>query len=789
MRRLGTVIASGGLCLAAIAAPLVAPGVEQRITEARQRGYWVIQEGESLYRIGRYFAADESQTRAIAKELQEANPNALILGDPSRLVVGARLRLPERLVSKPSSPPAPVAAPVPPAPVPPSPAPIAAAPTATAPAPPVTGIAPAPAEPAVMRSPAVAAPTAIASSAVPYVDRLIGGAPEPEPEERGAPGREADTTPGLRTWAVEARAERRDSNAANSRADTTAIAFRHFRETERYGDFTLVGQAAQLDAQTPQPGKSKDIDVTLFHDQFALTSQYVASSALGVVRPTLPTWLSTSYRVTLAPSLLQGASTVIVGAGGDFRASVGELGRYAGFGIQQFVRTSGQVASASASQRLDRDWEVGAVAIGVRGAPAVPDHATGSFAVQRAFGEPGSNAKFQLASSDNGERAGWLDVMMREGRLLQRFGAYQVDPEFLFGEAVTVRDSRGAYWRGDYRAAGNFFGGGIEYVEDNLRRDPSRGGAETAGVFGNMVLRLDRSTQLGAGGSYRQENPRVPGGADRDVLQGNASITHSLPAGQSRLDWNATLTRPVGLAGERYQAFNWNHDWPRYGALSVSTLLGYSTERVSERDITRRTAGVTARGELGRSLRWDATFTFVDSEDPQQGGDRNYNSSVNLEWSPVADWFVNLVWYRNRIQPGPDNPLAPFIRDNTMQVNFRYEGSAGTPYPRTGDAAGRSGTGTVSGSVFFDENRDGARQGNERGAGGVIVILDERASTTTDTDGRFTFPLVPAGRHRVRIVIERLPLPWGLDDESPREAEVRVREDSRLEIGLVRIGP
>jgi hypothetical protein len=38
-------------------------------------------------------------------------------------------------------------------------------------------------------------------------------------------------------------------------------------------------------------------------------------------------------------------------------------------------------------------------------------------------------------------------------------------------------------------------------------------------------------------------------------------------------------------------------------------------------------------------------------------------------------------------------------------------------------------------------------------------------------------------------VIERLPLPWGLDDETPREVEVRVREDSRLDIGLTRIGP
>jgi hypothetical protein len=371
---------------------------------------------------------------------------------------------------------------------------------------------------------------------------------------------------------------------------------------------------------------------------------------------------------------------------------------------------------------------------------------------------------------------------------VQRFGAYQIDPNFLFGESVTVRDSRGAYWRGDYRAAGNFYGGGVEYVEDNLKRDPARGGAESAGVFGNVVLRLDRSTQLGLGASFRQETPRVAGGYDRDVVQGNASVTHTLPVGQTRLDWNAVVTRPAGLPGERTQAVNWNHDWPRLGPVSVSTLLGQSREQLADRDVTRRTAGVTARGDLGRALRWDATFTFVDTKDTQ-GGDRNYNSSVSMEWAPMSDWFVNLMWYRNRIQPGPDNPLAPFLQDNAVQLNVRYEVGTGSPYPRAADAAGRSGTGSVAGSVFFDENRDGVRQGNERGAGGVVVIIDDRASATTDPDGRFSFPLVPAGRHRLRIVIERLPLPWGLDDETPREVEVRVREDSRVDIGLTRIGP
>ena len=137
--------------------------------------------------------------------------------------------------------------------------------------------------------------------------------------------------------------------------------------------------------------------------------------------------------------------------------------------------------------------------------------------------------------------------------------------------------------------------------------------------------------------------------------------------------------------------------------------------------------------------------------------------------------------------PGPDNPLSPFVREDTVQLNARYEDSAGTPYPRV--AGGRSGSGRVMGSVFFDENGDGQRQANERGVAGVQVILDERMSAVTDGEGRYQFSLVPAGSHRIRILVERVPLPWGLDDDSPRELRLDVRGDARMEFGLKRIGP
>jgi hypothetical protein len=34
-----------------------------------------------------------------------------------------------------------------------------------------------------------------------------------------------------------------------------------------------------------------------------------------------------------------------------------------------------------------------------------------------------------------------------------------------------------------------------------------------------------------------------------------------------------------------------------------------------------------------------------------------------------------------------------------------------------------------------------------------------------------------------------VPLPWGLDDDTPREVTVDIRTDARLDIGLQRVSP
>jgi len=77
------------------------PGIEKRILEARSNGYWVIEKGERLYRICRYFyPGDRIKLERLRKHLFQRNKAAFLNGEQNRMIVGARLYLPPELVFK-----------------------------------------------------------------------------------------------------------------------------------------------------------------------------------------------------------------------------------------------------------------------------------------------------------------------------------------------------------------------------------------------------------------------------------------------------------------------------------------------------------------------------------------------------------------------------------------------------------------------------------------------------------------------------------------------------------------
>ena len=727
----------------------MSPALERKVREARASGSWPVEEGEQLYTISRYFAADEAGAAAIAREIRALNADIVGAAADAPLRVGSRLRLPARLPNVAESSLAP-----------------STLPEASA-------------------SPRASEPRSLVAGPPVYVDHLIGGAAAEE-EQREEDAVAQDASPGLRSIALEYRVDRRVHNETGL-ALSQGLAMRHRRETERHGDFTLEAEAGRERGFASTRSGSRDVGrATLYHDRFALNESVVASSAVGGIRLGLSPWLGASSRVQLPSTTASGATTLLEMPSGEARLGVGRLARLSGSAIQRLEPLEGTLAVAEASVRASGGRQLGASVVALNGSRTVRDHVAATAAGELELA--GARFKLQGLVDDDGQMGAWLDATYPSGRVVHRFTAYQLDPLVVFGEGSLSRDTRGAYWRGDYRDPNLAASFGVEGTTLNLRRDPLRGGYDSIGAFGSASLKLDRNTQVGGTLSLREERPRTGAQARRVVDLVSAFVARRFAWGATRIDATLNESRVPGQEVESTRGLSWGHDWPQIASVQASTQLGITDERAVDRDQRRRTASVTLRGPAFERLNWDATATYVEIDSGPES-QRNYNAAVSLEWSPGTAWVVRLQWLRNQIEPHASNPLLPFSRENVVQLIARFEETQGTPYARVAGAAGRSGTGWIEGSVFFDENNDGVRQPTERGAPGVVVVLDGRGTQTTDKDGRYRFGIVGAGAHAIAVSVERVPLPWGLQDESPRPVQVEVREGARVDVGLSRIAP
>ena len=82
-------------------------------------------------------------------------------------------------------------------------------------------------------------------------------------------------------------------------------------------------------------------------------------------------------------------------------------------------------------------------------------------------------------------------------------------------------------------------------------------------------------------------------------------------------------------------------------------------------------------------------------------------------------------------------------------------------------------------------NADGRRNADELPVADILMLLDIRYQTRTDTNGRFSFDRVAAGSHTLSTFSDNLPLPWQLPSE-PSIIEVKVRDTGRWSVGALK---
>ena len=93
----------------------------------------------------------------------------------------------------------------------------------------------------------------------------------------------------------------------------------------------------------------------------------------------------------------------------------------------------------------------------------------------------------------------------------------------------------------------------------------------------------------------------------------------------------------------------------------------------------------------------------------------------------------------------------------------------------------------IRGVLYLDTNGNGIRDGGESGAAHVVVMLDGKFTTPTNSQGAFEFPAVAAGAHSITVLADDLPLPWTLEPERKFNAPVTTRGNTRIDIGAKRM--
>lgn len=363
-----------------------------------------------------------------------------------------------------------------------------------------------------------------------------------------------------------------------------------------------------------------------------------------------------------------------------------------------------------------------------------------------------------------GNAAGaWLDARWRSRWLDQAGGVFYLQPNLRWAGFRTVADMRGGYWRGDFSTRQWHLGGALEW-SDSTR------GAHAAGTFGSLSgrYRLDtRNTLLGAlavrRGNGEGESLRV--GWDRVSEWGETQ-------------WHLDLLRAPARRAVRAGA---DHSF-QFG---TDTVLATSLAIEREDDFGRRRNAVIW-AVVGSIRPWTGVVLDANLRGSHGNTSRVVSGSVGASWIIDPNWSVlGQVSHTRGQDLRPLTVLSPITQAaelvtaaptsaSHVQLTLRYQDRAGRSVAPLGAAVG-AGAGGISGHVYFDENGNGRREASEAGVPDIVIRLDGRFATRTDAQGRYDFPLVGVGPHRIQIVPDNVPLPWNPAREGAQTIEVRVR--------------
>lgn len=607
----------------------------------------------------------------------------------------------------------------------------------------------------------------------PYRDRLIDPDVTPDP-----PADQLQIADESLPWAVGAayRLGLRDDDGGE--LTEHGVSGHYQKDTANWGRIQLDVLARSADAEAAGPdlpvrsrSAGSDAHFTLTQTGLPLASGWLADSGLGVQRSAGDELVSSSYRMHLPTSILNGFTTRIGDGDREYRFTWGEVGRVEGLFSRTFQSEDTNLLGAGFSRGLGEGWRVGADFWHVDGTTARQDENSLAAALAYVTPEEDRSDQFHLLADDGSDAGIWYDGYRAAGRWEHRFGAFSLAPDLSWQNTVVSDDRDGAYYRLDYRRLSASYNLGLDF---NRARSTDRSDYR---LFAGARWRLAVDRSVGAQGSFGALDP-------------SSALLPPGERAQSRRDWQLTTfysetyehfdsrveLGAVDLEGpedERRYQLSLDQFWLAPALDGLTTRLELERRDLESEELNQIRAGFTYRRQFAGGVSLDTGVLLVAQEQPGGRDTEGANVNVNLNWPFHRDWSLNVNATYNRTAVADPLPSSrdETLRGNQLFVSLSYGRSGGRLPGVVGAGSAERGIGRVTGYVFFDENRDGRRSPGERGAEGLVVRLDGVVTTVSDAQGRFEFWPVAAGTHRLEISVESVPLPW----EPVRRMDVTVQ--------------
>jgi protocatechuate 3,4-dioxygenase beta subunit len=96
--------------------------------------------------------------------------------------------------------------------------------------------------------------------------------------------------------------------------------------------------------------------------------------------------------------------------------------------------------------------------------------------------------------------------------------------------------------------------------------------------------------------------------------------------------------------------------------------------------------------------------------------------------------------------------------------------------------------GTISGTVFFDDNGNARHDPGEKGLAGVTVRLEGKRTAVSDAQGHFSFGGVQPGAYAVSLVTNDIGMRWRATSRTEEIVSVSARETESIDFGVTNFG-